>query len=163
MPELKYRISPLMFGFMLLVGGIIEGLQFLLNLTVVLSVLAMFVGAVGMGIITAWLGALGVLKFDKAHGLLRLLTLGAGWVITVIPLISGLPEITTAIIVSYTTSRIEDRINHQMALAAWKKKQADEKRKQQQLATQQAQYQEAANQNAEEEAFLEEEEGRRAA
>lgn len=145
MPELKYRISPLMFGFMLLVAGTIELLQFLLDLTVVLSIVAMFLGFVGMSLMTWWLTALKVPPFSGKYGLLRLLTLGVSWVISVIPLINGLPEITTTVVVSYVTSRIEDRINYQTELAAWKKKQAEEARMQEQLAIQQARYMQAAN------------------
>ena len=151
MPELKYRISVLTLIFMLLISGTLEILQLLLDLSVVLSPLTILIGIIGMAILSGWFMALKISIMNGKYALLRLLTIGGSWAAAVVPFVNALPEMTTAVVLTFVTSRIEDKMNYEMQVAAYRKRQEEEARAQLQVREQMRRMQQVANDNAEEE------------
>lgn len=113
------RIGNIAAGFLLFAALIVDGAQFLLDLSVILSPLTIIVGFTAMIMFTAWFYLFhGVSFINGKQGLAKLGTLMGTAIITVIPFVNGVPEITAGVFLTILLSRIEDKHIDVSAVAA---------------------------------------------
>jgi len=145
----KYRISG--FSFWAIVGfaALLDGLQFLLTLTIVGSVVAFFIGLLG-GIALWLIFTLHGVKYSGSGGLKKIGASFGTMALEMVPFIDALPLITIGAVIVVLQTRKED-------VEKQKKKEAEELKRAQQLQRQQAEWaraKQAANDNEEEESRL---------
>lgn len=105
---MTYRISTVVAGLMIGVALLIDGLQFLLTLTVIGSVVAMVLSAFAWITFVLWFALQGVSYFDRGAAV-RGLILISSIIVELIPLINALPATTLGVAALILHSRIEDR------------------------------------------------------
>jgi len=138
----NYRISGFSFWAIMGCTLLLDGLQFILTLTIVGSVVAFFLGLLGG--IALWLTfTLHGVKYSGTRGLKKIASTFGTLVLEVIPFINALPLITIGAYILILQTRAEDREKQQREMAA------AQQQREQQLA--QARAQQAANDTAEEE------------
>ncbi len=142
--KVQYRINNVTFALILAGALIIDGLGFLLALTVVGSIIGTFMGVLA-GIILWITFMLHGVKYSGTAGLKKIAATFGTMVAEMIPMINALPMVTVGAVIVVVQSRGEDREEA--------KKKEDERKKQLklqriQMARQRALARRAANDNA---------------
>lgn len=105
---MSYRIHTIMAGLMIGLAVLADGIQFLLTLTVIGSIAAIFVSAFVWIVFLIWFAVCGVSYFDRG-GAVRGLILISSVITELVPLINALPATTLGVVALIIHSRIEDR------------------------------------------------------
>lgn len=105
---MNYRIHTITAGLMIGVAVLADGIQFLLTLTVIGSIVAMFVSAFVWIVFLIWFALCGVSYFDRG-GATRGLIMLTSAITELIPFINAVPAITLGVVALIIHSRIEDR------------------------------------------------------
>ncbi|MEK7100866.1 MAG: hypothetical protein AAB921_02090 [Patescibacteria group bacterium] len=142
--KVQHRINNVTFALILAVTLIIDGLGFLLALTVVGSIIGIFMGVLAGIILWVIFMAHGV-KYSGTAGLKKIAATFGTMVLEMIPMINALPMVTVGAVIVVLQSRTEDREEA-------KKKEAERKKQLKlqriQVARQRALAKRAANDNA---------------
>ena len=105
---MNYRIHTITAGLMIGVAVLADGIQFLLTLTVVGSIVAMFVSTFVWIVFLIWFALCGVSYFDRG-GATRGLIVIASAITELVPFINAVPAITFGVVALIMHSRAEDR------------------------------------------------------
>jgi hypothetical protein len=135
----RYRINWITGGFILALTLIVDGLQILLTVTLIGSIVSMVMGAL-MGFILWLIFVLHHVKYSGTGGFKKAGTLALSVLVEFIPFADMLPAITTGALLTILETRKEDR-------AAFAQAQQQERARKQALAAQYAAMMQAANDN----------------
>lgn len=135
----RYRINWVTGGFILALTLVIDGVQILLTLTLVGSIISMVLGAM-MGFILWLIFILHRVKYSGTGGFKKAGTLALSVLVEFIPFADMLPAITTGALLTILETRKEDR-------AAFAQAQEQERARKQALTAQYAAMRQAANDN----------------
>lgn len=103
------RVGNIAAGFIIAIALVIDGLQFLLDFTVLLSPLTIFVGFVSVLFFNLWFLVFHRVSFTQGkYALAKMGAVMGTAVITVIPFLNGIPEITLGVLTTIILSRLED-------------------------------------------------------
>lgn len=105
---MTYRIGTITAGLMIGVAVLVDGLQFLLTLTVIGSLVAMLVSAFAWITFVLWFALLGVSYFDRGAATRGLILLSS-IIVELIPLVNALPATTLGVVALVIHTRIEDK------------------------------------------------------
>ncbi len=104
----KARIGNVAFVFLLISYGLVYALQFVLDLTVLLSIIAAFIGFVVTTGLTLYLYVKGAYKTKKNTGYKQLITM-ATFLIEMFPEVDLIPGDVIDVVAMFILTRIEDR------------------------------------------------------
>ncbi len=105
---MTYRVSGVVAGLMVAVAILSDGLQFLLTLTIIGSVVAMVLSALVWVSFALWFALLGVSYFDRGAAMRGLILIGSV-IVELVPLINALPATTLGVVALILHARAEDR------------------------------------------------------
>ncbi len=95
---------------MVALAAILDLVQFLLDLTVLASIVSMFIGGLAFIIFGLWFWLiLREAKYKGKSGLMKIITAVGTLGIEIPPIIDGLPGITAGVVAMIIQSRIDDR------------------------------------------------------
>lgn len=103
------RVSAITLFFMIMISIVLDGVQFLLTLTVVGALFAWLVTALAMCIFGVWFLLLGINYFSGRKAGLKMASMFSSVVIELVPILSALPGITIGVLGVVAASRLEDR------------------------------------------------------
>lgn len=107
---MTYRIGNVTAGLMIGVALLVDGIQFLLTLTVIGSVVAMFVSVFVWISFVIWFALHRVSYFDRGAATRGLILLGSV-IVELIPMINALPATTLGVAALIFHTRIQDKKN----------------------------------------------------
>ena len=139
----RYRISNITAGIILVATGVTDALQFALTITVVGSVVSMIVGTL-LGVILWITFTLHGVKYSGSAGLKKIASTFGAMVLEMVPFIDALPLVSVGAIIVISETRKEDR-QHAKTEA---ERQANEQKQQQISAQNMFRAQRVAHDNA---------------
>ena len=110
---MTHRINTITAGLMIGVAVLADGIQFLLTLTVIGSIVAMFISAFVWIVFLIWFALCGVSYFDRG-GATRGLIMLTSAITELVPFINAVPALTLGVVALIIHSRMEDRKRNNM-------------------------------------------------
>jgi hypothetical protein len=110
--EIQYRISWITGGFMLVFGGILDGIQLFFTVTGFLIPASYIATYLYITVLPLWFYILSVPLFGGRSAGLKMASAFGGAVVELVPVMDAVPAMTASIAGVIIASRMEDRMKH---------------------------------------------------